>query len=382
MLFRCWVGRANERHCWRVSRRLGRIALLRQDWATSHLPSSERPLCTVTPASGWPSCSRARAIAESQLADPAGAARLLYAVLAEDPTNEAVFDSLRRLFTDNEAWRQLAELLANRATVETDANRVLALHLELAGLCRDRLNDHEAAKHHLRQALAVVPAHQEALRALGDLHAADDEWQQAAAVLIQRVQLNRATGPARRVPRTRANLLGAAQGRYASRRVLCARPQVQADPSGRPAETLRAPCQNRRLEIGSDHHFATGRAGASLNVKVEALLRLARIHDEGFGDALTAQDVLRRASEADPKNLAALEAMVQFHQRQNDSASAQRHIAHGHYDRASQRNRRRCDEPAGLPCTVRHSLVARGSRTGSDDSRAAAGHGTGCARRA
>ena len=112
-----------------------------------------------------------------------------------------------------------------------------------------------------------------------------------------------------------------------------------------------------RLALGATERLA-GLELPELSVRAGHILRIARIHEEGFADAKRAEEALKRAHELDPTNTDVLGAIVAYYQRRRDLPTLRVHL-----DRTAGTMRWRLTKSAGDGLayrTLARSLAVRG----------------------
>jgi golgin subfamily B member 1 len=113
-------------------------------------------------------------VLEDRLGNPDAAAANLRGLgtemLDDDEIAGALLRNLRRAGLGHEATRLLSQRIERLTENKADVARIVALHLELARLRLDDLNDANGAKQTLESALALSPNHAEALGLLSKVH--------------------------------------------------------------------------------------------------------------------------------------------------------------------------------------------------------------------
>jgi tetratricopeptide (TPR) repeat protein len=269
----------------------------------------------------------AGAIADEHLKDPERALGDLRQALAIDARDAETFDRLRRVLERVGDFPSLAELFKRRLEVETDGARLVTLHLELARLARDQLHDNERARNDLRAVLIQDAAHPEALALLADLHFADEQWAEAAEVLIKRA----------RVEKTRSGLkdiffkLGVIYADHLpdpKRAVASFTRVVKADPNDKVALEHLSSLYLKEWDWVGALEATTRLADLESDKvkKVSHLHRIAKIQEEGFKDARHAHEALKQALDLDPMYLSSIGELAKFFDRQSDVQSMRVHL--------------------------------------------------------
>jgi tetratricopeptide (TPR) repeat protein len=263
----------------------------------------------------------------------------------------------------------LGELYRQRLEVETDGVRLTAMHLDLARIARDNLQDRERARAELRAVLEQDAAHPEALQMLADLYYEDQQWTEAAETLIKRA----------RIEKTRETLkdiffkLGVIYD------------EKQPDPKRAIASFTRVVKADPNHVVALEHLSnlflkewewkgalqATSRLAeleSDRAKKTTHLLRVAKIYEEGFKDARHALEAYRAALDIDAMNVTSIGELARFFDRQSDVQSMRVHL-----DRAAARLRTQTEQDPWDP-TAYHSLFKIfGWRRAPDRSAMAAG---------
>ena len=116
---------------------------------------------------------------------------LLRAALVVDPTQEAAFERLRALLTDEDDVPALVAVLAARIEVAQNPFEVTSLRLARADLLAGRLADWAAAREELEAVLRKQPEHPRALERLSELLWSREAWSEAGEVYLKRAVVER-----------------------------------------------------------------------------------------------------------------------------------------------------------------------------------------------
>ncbi len=119
------------------------------------------------------------AAVQLELRDRIGAALTFSEVLDRQPANAIALDSLEALFTEEEEWARLVEVVQHRIGVTTDARTRAALWRQLGELQRDKLGDPNRAIESFQSVLDLKVGREEttyALQSLTDLHEGLEHW--------------------------------------------------------------------------------------------------------------------------------------------------------------------------------------------------------------
>ena len=122
-------------------------------------------------------------------------------VLALDPGQPGALAALDRIYTEQQSWEELGEILKKRVVEAFEDHDLIEINLRLARLSRDQLAEPEQAIHHFQSVLDVEPGYAEALEALEQLYLATQQWE--ALYRNMRAQVENTTDPDRQ-----ADLLG------------------------------------------------------------------------------------------------------------------------------------------------------------------------------
>jgi tetratricopeptide (TPR) repeat protein len=266
-------------------------------------------------------------IAQEKLQDPERAASAFKQALEEAPDHRFAFHQLRGFLEQNARWEELTELLGNRAAVERSRARLIELHGSLARLHRDRLEDSETAKRHLRVLLKLDPEDRQALGELADLFEADEQWVEAANTLIRLAKLEQDS----EVLRDLFLRLGRIYHEKApdlKRGIVSFRKVVALDPDNTEALDRLSKLYVKDL----DHSRALATTTQLLEketekeARVQILLRIAKIHEDGLKDSHQAAIAYRQALEINPTDLDAIGEVIGFFVRQGDQRSLMIHL--------------------------------------------------------
>lgn len=114
-----------------------------------------------------------------ELRDRVGAALTFSEVLDRQPANGVALDALEHLFTEEEEWARLVEVIEHRIGVTTDARARAALWRQFGELQRDKLDDPHRAIESFQSVLDLKVGRDEttyALQSLTDLHESLHHW--------------------------------------------------------------------------------------------------------------------------------------------------------------------------------------------------------------
>ena len=247
--------------------------------------------------------------------------------LAAEPGHKDSFLRLRILLEEDAAHDELALILSNRLEFESEPRARIELHRAVAELHRNFLDSRDVAKQHYRQILEAEPNDLRAHAAVADIAWEQGNWQEAADALMARARLEHDRG----VLTTLCYRLGL----------------LYADRLGDPAMALKVfqralsyqPDDENTLVRLADLATQTGEWRLALGacerlVKAEQdpdkraahLHRVAKIFQNGFGDAKRAERALNLALDGAPTNDDALTRLVEFYRDAGDMTSVRVHL--------------------------------------------------------
>jgi tetratricopeptide (TPR) repeat protein len=328
------------------------LALVRGDWATA-VEAAEQQGQTLKDTDGRASALLVAGIlAEEKLSDQPRALANLRQALTVEPRSLEAFERLRRVLEQMKDWPALAELFQKRLEVETDGVRLVSLHLDLARLARDELNDRDRAQSELRAVLEQDAAHPEALRVLADLLYAGEQWTAAAEVLIKRARIEKTREGLKDIF-FKLGIIYAEKQPDPKRAIASFTRVVKADPDDLVALEHLSNLFLKEWEWKGALQTTARLAELETDKtkRIAHLHRVAKIYEEGFKDARHALEAYRAALDIDPMNLGSIGDLARFFDRQSDVQSMRVHL-----DRASARVRSLVDHDAYDP-TAYHSLV-------------------------
>lgn len=277
----------------------------------------------------------AGAIADEHLKDLDRALGDLRQALSIEPRSLEAFERLKSVLERRGDFAALGELYRQRLDVETDGLRLTSLHLELARIARDQLQDKERARAELRAVLEQDAAHPEALQILADLYYDDGQWTEAAETLIKRARIEK-TREALKDIFFKLGIIYADKQPDPKRAIASFTRVLKADPNHLIALEHLSNLFLKEWEWKGALE-ATARL-AELEKdrpkKTSHLLRVAKIYEEGFKDARHALEAYRAALDIDPMNLTSIGELSRFFDRQSDVQSMRVHL-----DRAAARVR-------------------------------------------
>lgn len=119
------------------------------------------------------------AAVQLELRDRVGAALTFSEVLDRQPSNSVALDALERLFSEEEEWARLVEVIEHRIGVTSEARSKAALWRQFGELHRDKLDNPHRAIESFQSVIDLKVGREEttyALQSLTDLHEALEHW--------------------------------------------------------------------------------------------------------------------------------------------------------------------------------------------------------------
>jgi len=131
---------------------------------------------------------RAATLFEEKLGDVDQARPYLERMLARQPGNERAFHRLKQILTTREQWGELGALYERIVDVTPDATRRADLLAEVAMVAEAITGDRPRAIGYYERILELDPLHEQAIRSLDGLYAAEQRWDKLAQLLERRRQ--------------------------------------------------------------------------------------------------------------------------------------------------------------------------------------------------
>ncbi len=256
---------------------------------------------------------------ENLLGDPAKAAGFLRKAVALDPgAAQAALPALERLYARLEGWAELADVVSQRASQATGAERVQRL-FRLGQICEERLASPDRAAEAYEGALQGDPRHTGSLRALEALYEAAGRRED----LLENLRAQRAAGAD---PATKERILArmaalAAELGRLDESVALWKELLTVKP--RHEEALAAlEDLYERVERWSDlaQHLRV-RAQSTVDRREIARLndKLGQVLGTRLGDPSQAIQSYKAVLDTEPRNRRALEALRDIHAAQGDA---------------------------------------------------------------
>lgn len=221
----------------------------------------------------------------------------------------------------------LADVLAAWAASEPDPALAAQAHLDAARIQRD-LGETQLAERHLVAALALEPAHREALAELSDVQYQAGRWSEVAETLMRYVRVEHDPGALHRAW-FGLGLIYAERLPDPSRAIACFGRVVKLRPDDREALTWLAQLCERQGDARNAREALSRLAQLALaegpERRIPLLLRGALL-DEKLGNPHAALDGLRQALALDPLHRHSVAALATFFERQGDAAAARVHL--------------------------------------------------------
>jgi tetratricopeptide (TPR) repeat protein len=125
---------------------------------------------------------------DEKLGDVDRATPYLERMLARQPGNEKAFHRLKQILTTREQWVELGALYERVVEATTDAMRRAELLTEVALVAEEITGDRPKAISYYERILEIDPVHEQAVRSLDTLYAAEHRWDRLAQLLERRRQ--------------------------------------------------------------------------------------------------------------------------------------------------------------------------------------------------
>ncbi|HEY5145376.1 MAG TPA: hypothetical protein VII82_01350, partial [Polyangiaceae bacterium] len=278
---------------------------------------------------------RAATLFDEKLGDVERATPYFERMLALQPGNERAFQRLKQILTTREEWNELGSLYERVVEANPDAGRRAELLAEVALVAEEITGDRPRAIAYYERILELDPVHEQAVRSLDTLYAAEHRWDRLAQLLERRRQ--GAVGDERldldqRLGTLLFSQLGDASGALAYlEQVLRERPSAtQArqlvekildvpELRSRAAMILEAvyatrdevPELVRVLEI----HLEFASVATQVDERRDLLRRVADLRDERLRDDAGALEAFARLLPLDPEDGRARERMLEIARR-------------------------------------------------------------------
>ncbi|HEY8038469.1 MAG TPA: tetratricopeptide repeat protein [Polyangiaceae bacterium] len=269
---------------------------------------------------------RAATIFDEKLGDVDRARPYLERMLARQPSNERAFQRLKQILTTREQWTELEVLYERVVAATPETARRAELLAEVALVAEEITGERAKAIAYYERILDLDPVHEQAIRSLDALYAAEQQWDRLARLLERRLQA--AVGDERLDLQQRlGTLLFVRLGDAAS--ALSYLEQVLRD---RPASGEARSLVEKILDVPE----LRARAAIVLEAvyterdEVTDLVRVLEIHLEFASEADERRDLLRRVAELRDERLrddaGALDAFARLLPLDPDDARARQRL--------------------------------------------------------
>ncbi len=307
--------------------RMRDLALRSADWASAATAAEAEGRSSRVRAHVGEAYLLAGEIAQQKLGDAPRAMQAFRCVLEANPLDRIAFEALREHYSRTGAWDELCGLLEARTAVERSRVRLVELHQALATLAKDRLGDRARAKLELRRVLELRPDELDALSMLADMCSEDKEWPEAADALIRVARLEKNPIQLRDLF-LRLGVIYHDHTPDPKRAIACFNKVVTLDAShlealNRLSDLYLASWDYKRALSTTTQLFEKEPDRAR---RIEHMLRIARIHEDGFKDAHQAAIAYRQALELAPTDLKSIGELCGFFARQSDQRSLMVHL--------------------------------------------------------
>jgi tetratricopeptide (TPR) repeat protein len=260
---------------------------------------------------------------DKKLGDRKGARECYESILPHEPLGGPASTRLIELYRADADWEKVAELTRKMIEASGDRQTRIRLELELALICRDHLEDGEAAAHLFHEILQDEPGHRKALAAYEDYFRQKGDYRNLAELLRFAAQ--------------------AAIEAAAPPMEICARLEELADVSERRLGDLEGAIE--AWQLISEHHpdtersrEALGRLGAKMRMwhgmvnvlerelagarnpaqRHAVLRKMAQLYYEKKADPLRAIEMLRELLEQSQGDEGALRMLCDLYERESD----------------------------------------------------------------
>ena len=269
---------------------------------------------------------RAANLFDEKLGDVDRASPYLERMLARQPGNEKAFHRLKQILTTREQWGELGALYERVVEATGDVTRRAELLTEVALVAEEITGDRPKAIGYYERILELDPVHEQAVRSLDALYAAEQRWERLAQLLERRRQS--AVGDAKLDLDQRLGTLLFAQLGNASAALSYLEQVLRERPSATHArqlveKILDVPELRARAAIVLEAVYAN-------RDEVPELVRVLEIHLEFATQADERRDLLRRVADLRDERLrddaGALEAFARLLPLDPDDARARQRM--------------------------------------------------------
>ncbi|RKH44725.1 tetratricopeptide repeat protein [Corallococcus sicarius] len=296
-----------------------RVALRRSDFTTARTMLETEAKASRDPKGAIECFVAAAKLAVHKLNDPDGGAALYRLALERDPLHPGAATGLEELLAQRGGSSDLAALHERRAEArlaQRDAEAAAAAYVTAARLHNVALGDRARALAVLEKALAARPGFPDALETRGLLLLEAQQYAEAAVMLSQRVQQG---GDPRVLAQHHLTLGSLYQTHLNDPNRAAAHLQTALATLPRHPEALErlatVYAQGRNFSGAVDCLRKLLDQDLPTDARARFTVELARIHDEGLGDAASATALYRKALELTPGEPALVDRLVALYER-------------------------------------------------------------------
>ncbi|MCP4679553.1 MAG: tetratricopeptide repeat protein [Deltaproteobacteria bacterium] len=284
-------------------------------------------------------------IAHTELKDTQRAARLYLDVLAIDPENDHAYKMSRELL-DTGAGKDepgkpagdgpsaadrsaVIELLETRLRGVRESWDQKDIRLELATVLLEgsEAGERDKAKEHLEEALKIEPQNLESRQLLAQVYREDGEWSDAIEHLMEAARFVKKSDVGIEIFYT----LGELYMDHTIHEDLAEKSFIKVLGWDRSHFKAMERISNLYLRMGNLNRSAQAlehlvRLSKDPVIKVDKMIRLARIYEEHLGRSKDAEKLLSDARSLDPREMAPVEALAEIFKRQGDTLALNIHL--------------------------------------------------------
>jgi tetratricopeptide (TPR) repeat protein len=292
------------------------VELLRSPGREAELVGALRAWAAVEgdPAAKRERLREAAQLSETRLSDVTAAAVCYEGVLELEPTDTGALDALAAIRSAEARWPEAVALLSRRLKAETEPGKRGELRYQIAGLQLEQLAEPDAAIASYEALLGEAPNEWPAAQALEGLYEKRERWEALQRLLEARLQGS--TDPQERVA-LRVKLAGMLEQRFGNADGAIAQLSglLAEDPTNAAALAELERLYTATKRWADLVALLTGRAdraeaAGDVSAEVALLRQAAAVQGEQLGDAVQARASFERIVARDPRDAAALEALV------------------------------------------------------------------------
>lgn len=267
----------------------------------------------------------AKAIAESQLGDPALAEEILREMVAADEADAWALTELCALRRAASDWKEVYRLLVRRTELAADGESIRELRHEAAEVARRELSDLQAATDLHEQNFEAQPTDERASSALRELYAEAGKKKELLALLTRLVDVNDDKAKRSALRLEAAKVANELEGTSEAIELLDAVLEEE------PAQAEAALELSRLLEkAGRDDDLASlltkqislARERGDVGAELGYLVRLGEVQESRLGALDKAVESFVAVLDRDAAHRPALEALARLHERRGQKAEA------------------------------------------------------------